>query len=76
MNKVRRKTIEEIIASLESLKEDIQAVYDEEEEYRDNMPENLQSSEKYETADNAVEALDSAMSSLDEAIEYLNSAAE
>jgi hypothetical protein len=46
----------------------------EEEEYRDNMPENLQGSERYETADTACDNLQSAIDSLEEAFEYLNEA--
>ena len=47
MNKIRRKNLQAIIDQLEELKcslEDLQA----EEEYRDNIPENMQESERYE----------------------------
>lgn len=60
--------------------EDIES---EEEEYRDNMPENFQNSERYEKADAAVDALESAVSSLEEVAssieecqEYLEQAQE
>lgn len=49
MNKQRRKQISEVVsrvesvqAELESLLDDIQGIMDEETEYRDNIPENMQ----------------------------------
>lgn len=40
----------------------------------DNIPENLQSSERYERAEAAVDALYSAVSSLEEALDYIEEA--
>lgn len=64
MNKQRRKTIYEINTRLEALQgemesllDDIQAVIDEETEYRDNIPENMQGGERYEMADSACDSL-------------------
>lgn len=51
MNKLRRKDLREITDQLETLQELLQELQEQEEEYRDNMPENLQGSEKYERAD-------------------------
>lgn len=51
-------------------------LHDEEEEYKDNMPENLQSSERYEKAEAAVDALGSAVSSLEEVLDYIEEAQE
>ena len=48
----------------------------EEEEYRDNMPENLQGSEKYETAEAAIDALSTAIDSISEACNSLEEAME
>lgn len=96
MNNNRRKEISKIIEEVESavstakekleeLKTSIESVRDEEQEYMDNMPENLQGSERYGVAEQAVDNLDSAASSIDEIIEamdtddlidYLNDAAE
>ena len=73
MNKIRRKNLAEIIERLEALKSeiediasDLEALKDEEEEYLDNIPENLQGSERYERAESAVDALDGAMSDLED----------
>ena len=41
MNKLRRKNLQEIIDQLEELKGCLEDLAEEEEEYRDNMPENL-----------------------------------
>lgn len=49
-----------------SMREDLEALKSEEEEYRDNMPENMQQSERYSNADEAVNALDEALSELDD----------
>lgn len=57
MNKERRKSLREIQSKLESLGQDLEALKDEEEEYRDNMPENLQESDRYQQADEVCDLL-------------------
>lgn len=76
MNKVRRKALDEVISKIEEAKELLENLQAEEEEYRDNMPENLQGSERYEAADAAVDNMSSAMDALDEAISSIESAQE
>lgn len=71
MNKVRRKRLEGLIAKLEEVKEELAVFQEEEEEYRDNIPENLQGSQRYEKAEEACDALGNAASSLEEAIEHI-----
>ena len=71
MNKARRKELEELYDIIYEAKDRLEMLHDEEEEYRDNIPENLQGSERYERAEEAVDALDSAMSSLEEALNSL-----
>lgn len=73
MNKIRRKAISEIIEKIEALQtemedilSDIETVKDEESEYFENIPENLQSSERYEIAESAVENLESAYDTFDD----------
>ena len=53
MNKIRRKNLQSIIDQLEELKSSLEDLQAEEEEYRDNIPENMQESERYEKADEA-----------------------
>ena len=68
MNDVRRKAIHEAIDYLDKAREILSEAHYDEEEYRDNIPENLQGSEKYEKADEAVEYLEAALDNIDEAI--------
>lgn len=44
--------------------------------YRDNMPENLQGSEKYEMADAACESMQEAIDQLEQAVSNIESAQE
>lgn len=90
MNKTRRQAIDKIkqrIAEeiptdiISSILEDIEAIKDEEQESLDNMPENLQGSERYEISEAAVDSLDEAYSALEElndniqdALDYLDDA--
>ena len=76
MNKARRKALDEVISKIEEAKELLENLQAEEEEYRDNMPENLQGSERYEAADAAVDNVSSAVDALDEAISSIESAQE
>ena len=74
MNKQRRKDIDALIQALEEIREQIQFVLEEEQEYLDNIPENLQNSERYETAETAVSELEEADGSIDDIIEHLENA--
>ena len=76
MNKIRRKQLAAIMEKLEELKADLETLKEEEEDYRDNMPENLWGSERYEKADTACDNLDSAVDGLDEIISYIEEATE
>lgn len=76
MNKQRRKQLEEVSELIENAKCILEELRDEETEYRDNIPENLQGSEKYEKADCACDSLDNAVDNLDEAINNINEAVE
>ena len=74
MNKFRRKQIETISDKLSAIADEIDAVQEEEEEYRDNIPENLQGSERYELAEAAVNAMMEAADSVRSAIDSLEQA--
>lgn len=86
MNRVRRKEIEGVIASLESLQMEIErqaeiigSIGTDEEDYRDNIPENLEGSARWQAADDAANAIESARTDLetisfDDAIELLREA--
>lgn len=74
MNRIRRKALNDIKDQIEMLRCTLEQLAEEEEEYRDNMPENLQGSERYEKADEACDSLNSALDSLDEAVEHIDEA--
>ncbi|MBO5416771.1 MAG: hypothetical protein J6A83_09100 [Clostridia bacterium] len=74
MNKARRAEINRIIEAISALKEDIEAVLEEESEYMENMPENLQCSEKHEVAEEACSQLEEAAEYIDSVIENLENA--
>lgn len=66
MNNTRRKALQKIYADIEEVKSDLENIYDEEQEAFENIPENLEGSERYEAAENAVDNLDNAFSGLGE----------
>jgi uncharacterized membrane protein len=72
MNNLRRKEINALISDLEELQARLEIVRDEETEYRDNMPENLQGSEKFEQADQYCTELDEACDNISSTIDNLN----
>lgn len=67
MNKLRRKALNALIERIDDIYSELEALADEERDYRDNMPENLQNSERYEAADVAVSSLEDALDNLDSA---------
>ena len=75
MNRDRRKELEEVAQQLNELKDTLETIQADEEEYRDNILENLHGSERYEKADNACDNLIFAISGLEEVIEYVEEAA-
>lgn len=76
MNKDRRNAIRALSEQIENIKNDIESIQGDEQEYFDNMPENFQMGDKGEAASNAIAALGYALDSCNEAIEQLEGAAE
>lgn len=74
MNKLRRNEFENILKLLESAKDRLEAVLDEEETNRHNTPESLQYTERYEQSEAACDSLTEAVDSLGDAIEAVNQA--
>lgn len=75
MNNARRKQIEdvkvriaELLSQAEEIKTDVEAIRDEEQDYRDNMPESFADGEKGEKADTAIEALEQVIEDLESLI--------
>lgn len=76
MNKLRRKSLQEIFDKLSDLREEIESIKDEEDESRENMPENLQGSERYEQSETASYSMDEAMEYISSACDSIESAME
>lgn len=76
MNKQRRKEIQTISNDLLSLMTSIEDLLAEEQDYFDNMPENLQSSEKAEISENAISNLEEALDNIRECVDNLESILE
>lgn len=75
MNRARRKRIESVKAQLEMLANEIDTIRDQEQDYFDNIPENLQSSERASIAESAIDALDNASETIADVISSLEDAA-
>lgn len=67
-----RKRLDELVSEVESVRSDVEYIQWEEEEYRDNMPENLQGSERYDRADDACTNLSDAVDALNDMIGALD----
>lgn len=65
MNKTRRAKITESVGFLETAKQMLSEVLDEEQDAMDNMPENLQESERYSKMEDACCTLEYAIDDLD-----------
>lgn len=74
MNNSRRKELEKAVNLLEEAQSIIEDCRDEEQDYLDNMPENLQYSEKHDVAEEAFNNLDSACDALSDVIDSVNEA--
>lgn len=68
MNKDRRAQLLEIQSELEGLKERLETLQQEEQDYYDNMPESFQGGEKGEKAQEAIDAMENCVSSIDDAV--------
>lgn len=71
MNKARRGSIRLIIQQIEEAVSRLEEVLAEEEEYRDNIPENLQDSAVHERAEEACDGIQIEIDSLNETADNL-----
>lgn len=74
MNAKRRKRIQDTLNILSEQLELLEELKAEEQEYVDNIPENLQGSERYEAAEEAAYNLEEAYDLVNDAIEKLEEA--
>ena len=71
MNNRKRDRLKTAIKMLEEASNIIDAVREEEEEALENLPENLQDSERYESMENNVERLQDAIESIEQLVESI-----
>jgi uncharacterized coiled-coil DUF342 family protein len=76
MNKARRKAIQDVIAKLETLRDEVESLLNDEQDYYDNMPESFQNGDKGSAASDAISYMESASGYIDNAIEELGCATE
>ena len=68
MNKTRRQQLRKWLVDLEEIKSELESIVDDEQDYFDNMPENLQGSQRGMDAEEAIDHMSEAVSSIEEAI--------
>lgn len=71
MNKQRRQKIRDVRKEMESCKENLQKILDEEQDYFDNMPENLQGSMRGSDSEDAIDIMESCIEDLENIISEL-----
>lgn len=74
MNNGRRERLRGAVAKLSDVYSIVDAVCDKEQDCMDNMPENLQGTERFERMEDAVDHLSEALEKLDEAKDYIQTA--
>ena len=76
MNNKRRTSLEKALSFLNQASEIVESVKDDEEGALDNIPENLQSSDRYERMEEVISSLEDAAENIDSAISGIESASE
>ncbi len=71
MNNKKRESLRDACMYLERASGIVSKVLEEEEDCLDNMPENLQMSEKYEMMESAIDRLEDAIEQIDDARENI-----
>lgn len=71
MNKIRRQQLRKWLEDMENIKSELEVIRDDEQDYFDNMPENLQGSQRGMDAEEAIEQMEEAVSSIEDAISII-----
>ncbi len=74
MNKKRRDKLREVEGGLSKCLTLLESICEEEQEYMDNIPENLQSSERYSSAEECVDHINESIDSVNDAIDGITQA--
>lgn len=72
MNKERRKMISAIISNIQDIKERLDDILLDEQDYYDNIPENLLSSERAEISEEAIDILEEVADNIEDIIDNLS----
>lgn len=76
MNNQRRKEIERLVNELNIVIGELEQICNDEEDYHDNIPENLQDSDRAMSSEEAIDNLNEALENIENAIGSLESAME
>jgi len=68
MNKARRQQLRKWLEDLEAIRSELETIMNDEQEYHDNIPENLQSSERACDSEEAIDQMNEAISSIEDAM--------
>lgn len=71
MNKQRRQKIRDVRKEIENCKENLRKILDEEQDYFNNMPENLQCSMRGTDSEDAIDIMESCIEDLENIINEL-----
>ena len=71
MNKTRRQQLRKWLEDMENIKSELETICSDEQDYFDNMPENLQGSQRGMDAEEAIEQMEEAVSSIEDAISVI-----
>ena len=72
MNKKRKQNIMSIKRVLDSCLSSLENISEDEQDYFDNIPDNLQSSNRADISQDAIDELDSAIEALNSVLDHLN----
>lgn len=71
MNKTRRQQLRKWLEDVENIKNELETICSDEQDYFDNMPENLQGSQRGSDSEEAIEQMEEAVSSIEDAISVI-----
>ena len=73
MNKQRRQKIRDVRKEIENCKANLQKILDEEQDYFDNMPENLQGSMRGSDSEDAIDTMEGCIDMIENCIDMIES---
>lgn len=74
MNNERRKQLRQWMRKVETLKDELENILWDEQNYYDSIPENLQSSARAEDSESAIECMEEAIDAIGEVIDKVDEA--